>query len=48
MWRSPCRREKIHLDMTNKHPGLLWAEVVCLLVVDIQERFRAVVQALYK
>ena len=41
MWRSPRRREKIDLDMTNKHPGLLQAEAACLLVVDIQERFRA-------
>ena len=32
MWRSPCRREKIHLDMTNKHPDLLRAEAACLLV----------------
>ncbi|GMR23921.1 MAG: hydrolase [Acidobacteriota bacterium] len=28
--------------MTNKHPGLLRAEAACLLVVDIQERFRTV------
>jgi nicotinamidase-related amidase len=42
MWRSPRRREKIDLDMTNKHPGLLRAEAACLLVVDIQERFRSV------
>lgn len=29
--------------MTNKHPGLLHADGACLIVVDIQERFRPAV-----
>jgi nicotinamidase-related amidase len=28
--------------MTNKHPGLLRADDACLIVVDLQERFRPV------
>jgi nicotinamidase-related amidase len=28
--------------MTNKHPGVLDSDGVCLIVVDIQERFRSV------
>ena len=31
--------------MTNKHPGLLRAHGACLIVVDIQERFRPVMDA---
>lgn len=29
--------------MTNRHPGLLRADEACLIVIDIQERFREVV-----
>ncbi len=42
MWRSSRGREKVQFDMTNKHPGLLRADGTALFVVDIQERFRAV------
>ncbi len=40
-WRSQRQREKIH-RMTNKHPSLLQPVGACLIVVDIQERFRPV------
>ena len=36
------RSNRDKIDMTNKHPGLLRADAACLIVVDIQERFRAV------
>lgn len=43
MWRSSFGREKIQLGMTHKHPGLLRADGACLIVVDVQERFRSVI-----